>query len=295
MLLHLFYCFANLDFTVIAPSSGENIEVWNKLEQLLSKKCKNKNTQSSDQQVFENAQEKFKILDKTLKSNSAILWAFRGGYGMDKIMPFIVKEHYSNTKTKTIIGYSDLTSLQIYFSQKYNWKNISSCMLKDCIDNKKSQKSKNAIYDYLSGKSSKLTLTKLVPLNENAKNSVTILGKTIGGNMTTIQTGIGTQWQIKTENRILFLEDVNVNGYQLDRILQHFRNIGLFNNVKAIIFGDFGNMTNNIKVLENFSNNINIPVFQTNEFGHQKENLPIGINFDGKIIKKEKYYLLEMK
>lgn len=295
MLLVLLYCFSNLNMEVIAPCSGDSNELWEKVEKLVGKKYNNKNVKSSEEQVFENEYKKFQILDKSLKSNSKILWSFRGGYGIDKIMQFIIKEDYSKTNKKIIIGYSDLTALQIYFSQKYNWKNISGCMLKEYFDKNKSEKSKDTIYKYLNGELKYLKLFKLKTLNKAAKNINKITGKTTGGNITSIQNGIGTNWQIDTKYKILFLEDVNVNGYQLDRILNHLKNAGLFNEVKAIIFGDFGNNKKNIKVLEHFANNISIPVFQTNEFGHHKENLPIGINFDGEISKSGEYYSITMK
>ncbi len=295
MFLSLLYCFSNLNIDVIAPSSGiDDIEFWKKIEKLVGKKCNNKNTKSSQQQVFEDASKKFVILDKSLKSNNKILWAIRGGYGIDKIMQFIIKEDYSNIKKKTIVGYSDLTALQIYFSQKYGWKNISGCMLKDYFDSNKNQKSKDAIYNYLSGKTSYLIISNLKPLNKSAKNTKIIESKTTGGNMTSIQNGIGTPWQIDTKNKILFLEDVNVNGYQLDRILTHFKNAGLLKNVKAIIFGNFGNMEQNMEILKHFANSIDIPIFQTNSFGHQREALPMGINFDGIISKQENNYIIKM-
>ena len=295
MFLALLYCFSNLNMEVIAPCSGDSNELWEKVEKLVGKKCNNKNVKSSEEQVFENEYNKFQILDKSLKSNSKILWSFRGGYGIDKIMPFIIKEDYSKANKKIIVGYSDLTTLQIYFSQKYNWKNISGCMLKEYFDKNKDEKSKDTIYKYLNGEIKYLKLFKLKPLNKNAKNTNKIEGKTTGGNMTSIQNGIGTHWQIDTKYKILFLEDINVNGYQLDRILNHLKSAGLLNEVKAIIFGDFGNNKKNIKVLEHFANNISIPVFQTNEFGHHRENFPIGINFDGEISKSGEYYSITMK
>ena len=295
MFISLLYCFANLNIEIISPCSGSNdLSLWNKVEKLVGKKCDNKNIKSSNEQVFEDANKKFIVLDKQLKSNTNILWSFRGGYGIDKIMPFIVKNDYSKVKSKIIVGYSDLTALQIYFSQKYNWKSISGCMLKDYFDDNKDNKSKEAIYSYLSNKILYLKLSKLKALNNAAKNITIIKGITTGGNSTSIQNGIGTDWQIDTNNKILFLEDVNVNGYQLDRILNHFNNAGLFNKVKAIIFGNFGNNQQNMKVLQHFANNINVPVFQTNEFGHQKENLPIGINFNGIIKKTGEYYSITM-
>ena len=77
----------------------------------------------------------------------------------------------------------------------------------------------------------------------------------------------------------------------MDRILSHFENVGVFNNVKAIIFGDLSGGSEKLndvgKILNNFAKNINIPVFRSLSFGHGKTNLPIGYNFDGEL-KQEK-------
>ena len=294
MLLAILYCFTNLSIEVIAPSSGADETLWKKVEKLIGKKCNNKNLKSSNEQVFEDPEKKFKILDKQLRSDKKILWAIRGGYGCDKIMPFIIKNNYRNIPKKTIVGYSDLTTLQIYLSQEYGWKNVSGLTIKEYFDHLKSKKSKKAMYNYLSGENKTLVLNNLKPLNKFAEKSTKIIGKTTGGNMTSIDNTIGTPWQIQTKNKILFLEDVNVEGYQLDRVFVHFRNVGIFNNVKAIILGNFGNEKQNKKVYKKFAKNINIPVFQTNNFGHQKENLPFGINFDGIIEKSGSLFKITM-
>lgn len=289
------YCFNGINIDIIAPSSGCDNNIWYKVEKLVGKKNNNRNTKTSNEQVFVNPKDKFNKLNHQLFSNNRILWALRGGYGIDKVMPFIIQQDYSKINKKIIIGYSDLTALQIYFSQKYNWKCISGCMLKDFLDTNKSEKSKNTILNYLKGKIQYLKLHNLIPLNKIAKNSKIIEGKTTGGNLTAIQSGIGTEWQIYTNNKILFLEDVNVDGFRLDRILNHLKNAGLLHNVKAIIFGDFGNNKENLKVLKHFANEINIPIFKTNEFGHQKENLPFGINFNGTIKKDKNKYVVVME
>lgn len=280
---------------IIAPSSGVNNNKWEQVKEMTGKKCSNINTKTSNEQVFTNPKDKFEVLDKQLNSNNKILWSIRGGYGIDKVMPFIVQKDYSKIDKKIIIGYSDITNLQIYFAQKYTWKCISGCMLNDFLDKNKSEKSKNAILDYLKGKIKYLQLSQLTTLNKSAKNIQEIEGITTGGNLTSITNGIGTQWQIDTNNKILFLEDVNITGYQLDRELNHLKNAGLLENVKAIIFGDFGNNKDNLKVLKHFANEINMPVFQTNEFGHQKENLPFGINLKCKIKKVKDNYILMMR
>jgi muramoyltetrapeptide carboxypeptidase len=212
-------------------------------------------------------------------------------------MHLVVKSDYSKETKKIIIGYSDLTPLMVYFAQKYGWTAINAPMLKDFVLNNKSKQSYKSIIDFIKNKI-KLSISDLKPLNNFAKSNFSknkeIFGKVIGGNITCIVSTIGTKWQIRTNDRILFLEDVNVFGYQLDRLLTHMKNSGIFDNVKAIIFGDFGDYDNKRgdnkdainkcganKILKNFASSMNIPVYKSSKFGHQKDNLPIVLEADG--------------
>lgn len=265
-----------LDVEMIAPSSGVDPSLLKKL----GKKCELP-TGSSEAQVFTNQLNKFKLLDKALKSNKKILWAFRGGYGVDKLMPQVYSSDYSRTKKKIIIGYSDITPLLVHFSQKYNWIAISAPMLKDFALGNKSKTSYAAILNFLNGKTKSFRMSDLQPLNDKARTSENISGHTTGGNLTCLVSTIGTPWQVKTAGRILFLEDTAVVGYRLDRLLMHMQNAGLFRDVVAIIFGDFG--ADVAKVVRTFAAQVNLPVFKSSSFGHEKNNLPFGYEFNATI------------
>lgn len=288
----------NLNIKIIAPSAGVSQQTWEKVRNLLGETCIDFtifNTGGSEEQVFSNACKKSEDLDRALVSNSEILWTIRGGYGLDKVMPFILKKDYSHLPPKTIIGYSDTTALQNYFSQKYGWKNISACNFQQTMNAEKSLESRRRILTYIQGKTQDLVLPDLRPLNPSAQKSVSIKGKTGGGNMSIIQTSIGTKWQLIGSEKILFLEDIGVHGYSLDRLLAHLKNSGILKKAKALIFGDFNERDQ--KILQHFASQSNIPIFQTDYFGHGNINFPIGINFDGEIYrdKKDPFFTLKMK
>lgn len=273
-----------LDIEIISPSSGIGIDDWCRVFKLTGKSTEI-NTASSEEQVFINPIKKFALLDKAIRSNHKILWAIRGGYGLDKIMPYIVKTDYSKVPKKIIVSYSDTTSLQVYFSQKYGWKNISACTFKEIAKLEKTMESREKIINYLIGKENQLILSALNPLNLQARQAKGIEGKTIGGNMSIIQTSIGTKWQFCGDDKIIFLEDTDVHGYKLDRILMHLDNAGVIKGAKAIIFGFFNSQ--DIEIISNFAKNSSIPVFQTNNFGHDQINMPIGYNFESKLLKEK--------
>lgn len=282
---------AELDIEIIAPSSGVSEEIARQVEKITGKSVKDATGNSQDQ-IFKDETVKFKVLDRSLRSKHKILWALRGGYGVDKIMPHVVSSDYTNETKKIIIGYSDLTPLMIHMSQKYGWTAINAPMLKDFATNEKSEESYTSIVKFLKGKNQAFNFSDLVPLNKLAENK-SISGKITGGNLTCIVSTIGTKWQIDTANRIIFLEDTNIQGHYLDRLLTHMNNAGLFSQAKAIVLGNFG--TGCDKILKTFATKLDIPVYKSNSFGHQKKNLPFGYEFRGDLKAKDRSAMITMK
>lgn len=122
--------------------------------------------------------------------------------------------------------------------------------------------------------------------NENtlAKKSSLIKGLTIGGNLEMILSSIGTPWEIKAENKIVFLEETNVKGYSLDRAFTHLLQSNILKNAKAIVLGEFIGNEEQVKLaINSFIEESNIPVFKLNIFGHGKKNYPILLNVEAKI------------
>lgn len=271
---------ANFDVEVIAPSSGVSKQLAQKISELIGKKI-DVNEGDSEAQIFANTELKFHKLDRSLRSKHKILWAVRGGYGLDKIMPFVVANDYSKETKKIIIGYSDLTPLMIYFSQKYGWVSVNASMLRDFVIKTKSPESYMDIINFLKNEDKALKISDLKPLNEPAHMKDTVKGKITGGNVTCIVSTIGTSWQIETAGKILFLEDTNVTGFRLDRLLTHMKNTGLFSKAVAVVFGDFG--ADIEKILKTFASNLNIPVYKSASFGHEKVNLPFIYGTNGVI------------
>ena len=64
-------------------------------------------------------------------------------------------------------------------------------------------------------------------------------GRLVGGNLSIIQSLIGTPFLPSFAGSILCLEDVGETPYRVDRILTHFLNIGILNGVKGFALGTF--------------------------------------------------------
>lgn len=96
--------------------------------------------------------------------------------------------------------------------------------------------------------------------------------------------------------KLFFLEEVGERGYRVDRMLEHLRQAGIFNNAKAILLGDFigGQEPDGSSllepVLERFAKNCEIPVVKLEGLGHGPINFPLPLGTMtqlelGKIIK----------
>ena len=139
----------------------------------------------------------------------------------------------------------------------------------------------NSIISVLSSREVKFALN---PLNERANNTV-ITSKITGGNLAVICHLIGSTLTIDTNDKIVFLEDVNEKGYHVHRYLLQMKNAGLFSGVRALIFGDFANSDDKIiPSIKNFCDeHLSIPAFTAQGIGHLESNYPIIIGGDAEI------------
>jgi len=62
-------------------------------------------------------------------------------------------------------------------------------------------------------------------------------GKFYGGCLSMLVASLGTPYEIQTAGTILFLEDIGVKPYQIDRMLLQLRLAGKFDGVGGIVFG----------------------------------------------------------
>jgi muramoyltetrapeptide carboxypeptidase len=224
---------------------------------------------------------RFRSLKNALQNpaTKAIICA-RGGYGSIRLIPELTKIIPSATP-KLFVGMSDVTTLNLYLQQQWQWPVIHGSAALD----KYSLESIHALKAILFGSVKQIEFSAL-PLNDLAKNNRIIETTITGGNLSLVQTSIGTTWQIDGSNKIIFLEETGERGYKIDRMLQHLYQANTFKNAAAILFGDFiegkePNGSTLIKpVLERFAEHCEIPVLQAEGIGHGYTNfpLPLGIN-----------------
>lgn len=234
---------------------------------------------SSSPYMAASDERRFKCLKEAIYDDSTdVIWCLRGGYGSSRLIEEL-RNLPKPKKEKLFIGYSDITALHLFFSQEWGWHPIHGTVLKEFLQDDKDISGMKRLAGLIAGRNKTATINDLVPMNTAAKKSTEIKGKVTGGNLTTVQTGLGTNWAIQSSGKILFFEDTGMKPYQTYRALAHLGQAGVFKDVKAIIFGAFDNDSEDtIRGLEIFATEVNIPVFKTNRFGHAKYNDPVIYN-----------------
>lgn len=171
--------------------------------------------------------------------NIKAIWCARGGYGSVRILDRI---NFDSLKTnpKWVIGYSDVTAIhnKLHNVGIQSLHAIMPVSFKDTlVDNKEAIRSfKNSLFG----------------INNNYKiksSSYNKLGNTegvlVGGNLTLLHTMLGSDTSIKTDGKIIFIEDIGEYTYHIDRMLYSLKRAGYFKNCKGVIVGGFTDIKEN--------------------------------------------------
>lgn len=243
------------------------------------------------------------FMDALLNASVDIIWCVRGGYGAARLISAL-QDHITTLKKipkKLFIGFSDTTVMHIFLNQSLGWHTIhalnynqismtaighefAATNLSDTIDIIQQLKRPHIVCDDL------ILTNHIAP-----KNS--IHGALIGGNLSLLQTSIGTSWEIQTTDKILILEDIKEEPYKVDRMMEHLLQSGKFNSIKALIIGHFHQCSLEIELTFNRISAIlekkSIPVYKTIQIGHGYYNSPFIFGAQATISQHNKHYILK--
>jgi len=208
--------------------------------------------------------------------NIKAIWCARGGYGAVRIIDKLNFDNYLKNP-KWIIGFSDITVIH----NKLNFLNsesIHAMMITGFEDIGQNNDSLSKLKNVLFGDS----LSYSIASNKNNKTGKSE-GIIVGGNLTLIQSTIGSKTELKMKDKILFIEEIGEYAYHIDRMLYSLKRAGYFENCKGLIVGqisdvkknttDFGRSINELilDVLDEY----NFPILFDFPAGHEKTNFPI--------------------
>lgn len=215
--------------------------------------------------------------DPTVK---AILSA-RGGYGFVRIVDEL---NFSKLKVqpKWMIGFSDITVLHSHLNRNFGIASIHSKMCNSFPDDWNKAEPIQietilSIRDALTGVQMKYSTT---PNEKNKKGVAT--GVLVGGNLKTLESLAGSKSDLRTTNKILFVEDTGEYLYSIDRMFWNLKRSGKLDHLAGLIIGGF-KIKASEDAAEEFGKDLyeiilekikdcNYPVCFDFPVGHQKNN-----------------------
>jgi len=220
----------------------------------------------------------------------AILCA-RGGYGMSRIIDDIDFEKFKE-QPKWIIGYSDVTVLHSHLYSNYYISSIHAPMAGAFNDDGFKNQYVLSLKNVLQGKKIKYQC----PVHEFNKKGEAI-GELVGGNLALLAHLVGTDSDIKTKGRILFIEDVGEYLYNIDRMLLQLKRSGKLSKLAGLIVGGFTDMKDTerpfgktvYEIINDIVKEYDYPVCFGFPVSHSEENyaLKIGIGYKLKVGKSK--------
>jgi len=235
---------------------------------------------------------------QTMLNDSQIRAIFfaRGGYGSVRILD---KVNWTTllSDPKWLIGYSDVTAILMHTYYNQNIQSIHAIMpvnISSLKDNIAVRSLKNILFN-----GNNVLTTQSHQLNRVGKAE----GRLIGGNLSVIYSLLGSNSFIDTDNKILFIEDLDEYLYHIDRMMQALKRSGKLNKLSALLVGQMSDMHDNTiafgktpyEIIQSTVKDYNFPIAFNLPIGHIGENNHafihgatafVDINNDGVIIKQ---------
>lgn len=213
--------------------------------------------------------------------NIKAILCFKGGFGasriVDKIDYNIIKSH-----PKLFIGLSDVTALLNNF---YKYASLPTIHGEVAILLGSKKCDNESLEDF----------KKLLTLNTKGrvltgKNVKTLVGGTVegeiaGGNLSLISDLHGTPYEVDFDSKIVLIEEVEEEPYNIDRMFAQLRLSKNIYKAKGFIFGYFTdcndplNEQNYVSLIKEYFGSLNVPIIYDFPTGHDFPllNVPIGL------------------
>jgi muramoyltetrapeptide carboxypeptidase len=224
--------------------------------------------------------ERFQDFQEALDNkNIKAIWSARGGYGSVRILDKLNFTEFI-AHPKWIIGYSDITAFHNHIHNLgiETMHGMMATSLEEIPE--EILETKASFKKALFGEELKYS----IPSSEDNRNAILnsgeiLKGQLIGGNLSILTSMLGSNSQLLTAGKILFIEEIGEYKYSIDRMLQSLKRAGYFTKVKAVIVGNMSSIKKNStqwgSTIEQLILDVipeNIPVLFDFPAGHEADN-----------------------
>ncbi|GAB2678428.1 LD-carboxypeptidase [Flavihumibacter cheonanensis] len=213
--------------------------------------------------------------DKKIK---AILCG-RGGYGMGRIIDQLDFKKFER-RPKWIIGFSDITVLHAHLNRVIGIASIHGPMAAAFNEGGDENPYVQSLKAMLLGTKAEYNAA---PHAFNIAG--TAQGRLVGGNLSLIAHLLGTRSAFKTKGKLLFLEDVGEQLYNVDRMFYQLKRAGVLDGLAGLVLGGFTDNKDTERpfgqtveeILHHLVKDCEYPVCFGFPVSHEKENFALKV------------------
>lgn len=209
----------------------------------------------------------------------------RGGYGTSRIIDRINFSRFKK-RPKWIVGFSDITVLHCHIYRHYNTATLHAPMAGAFNEAGYITRYVQSLRDSLEGKWARYSCDPH-PFNRQGE----AIGELVGGNLALLVHLLGTESELKTKGRILFIEDVGEYLYSIDRMVLQLKRAGKLKQLAGLIVGGFSDIKDTerpfgkevYEIIRDAIAEYDYPVCFGFPVSHEKENLALKVGAGHKL------------
>ena len=219
----------------------------------------------------------------------------RGGYGVVRILDQIDFTQFKQ-KPKWLLGYSDITAFHSHLNNQMKISSIHAHMGGGYKPNDFDALSTQSIFDVITGK----PIHYVIPAH--VMNRVGVAkGELVGGNLALLSDLVGTDSDIHTQGKILFIEDIGEYKYNIDRMLWQLLRAGKLSQLAGLIVGGFTDTQDNpvpfgmteYEIVWEKIKDFSYPVCFDFPVGHQARNMALKVGMQYQLAIENNQVVLE--
>lgn len=215
------------------------------------------------------------------------IFAVRGGYGTPRFL-HLIDYRAVRRNPKIIVGYSDLTALQLALFKKTGLVTFSGPMVAVEMWNNIDPFTEEHFWRVITSKARIGLLPNPPEVGFSFSNKGKASGRMLGGNFALVMSLMGTRYLPELRKSLLVLEDVDEAPHRVDRMFAQLRHAGILKKIAGLILGRFVDCVPSDpsvphltieQVLQEAVQSVNCPVLTNLQYGHipKKLTLPIGV------------------
>ena len=207
--------------------------------------------------------------------------SLRGGYGCSRLIPLLRPRRIRN-HCKIFMGFSDLTTLHLYLRRRLGWVTFHGPMASspfwESMDSAQLQHLLALWTD-----PSFLPVFSFPQFQALVPGSAE--GELTGGCLSLIVASLGTPYEIATDGKVLFIEDLGEPPYKIDRMITQLRLAHKLDGIAGVLLGSFQDCESPSPTytledtLHDLFGKLHVPVLAGFPAGHGAQNwaIPLGI------------------